>query len=360
MMLDRLKTWYDGFRGAGDHAITVPPMDGALRPNTALDEARTLFDWPSPDNVATDGDTAVFSSGAEVLRVRPGEAPVHLRTHPAPVTALAAHQGALATALATGEVLISGGPHDGQRLAASADLPISCPVALAFRDGDTLLIGNGSDRHDAGEWRHDLLTRTASGSVWQVDLKTGAAECLARNLAWPRGLLPLPEGVLVSEAWRARLVVLRPGAEPDPVSTELPAYPGGLSAAPDGGVFVSLFAPRRRLTELVMRETAYRDRMMAEIEPEYWISPSLRPMESYYEPLQGGTLKKLAMLKPWAPSRSYGLVLELDSSFDARRSFHSRADGTRHGISSTALIGGTLVVAATGGDVMVALDMEGV
>lgn len=359
-MLEGVKAWYDGLRGAGEHAITVPPMDGALRPNTALDEAETLFDWPSPDNAVAAGDTVYFSSGHDVERFRIGEVPVKVQTHPAPVSALGTHGSILATGLASGEVLISGGAHDGRRITASAELPISCPVAVAFRDADTLLIGNGSDRHDAGQWRHDLLTRTTAGSVWQVDLKTGTVECLARGLAWPRGLLPLRDGVLVSEAWRAQLVVLRPGAAPEAVSTELPAYPGGLTAAPAGGVFVSLFAPRRRLTELVMRETAYRERMMAEIEPEYWISPSLRPMESYYEPLQGGTLKKLAMLKPWAPSRSYGLVLELDSNFDARRSFHSRADGTRHGISSTALVGGTLVVAATGGDVMVALDMEGV
>lgn len=357
-MMQRLKSWYDGFCGAGEHAITVPPMDGALRPNNALEECPTLFTWPSPDNIVASGGHVWFSSDAEILSFAPGQSPQRIAAHDAPVAALAAHSGALAVALASGEVRISGGPHDGRILSRSANLPIHCPVSLAFRDDHTLLIGIGSDRHDASQWRHDLLTRTAAGSVWRVDLKTGHADCLAKGLAWPRGLVPLAEGVLVSEAWRSQLVVLRDGAAPAPVLTDLPAYPGGLTPSANGGYYLSLFAPRRRLTELVMREPSYRDRMMEEIEPEYWISPSLRPMESYYEPLQGGTLKKLAMLKPWAPSRSYGLVVELDDNLDALRSFHSRADGTRHGISSTALVGDRLLMAATGGDMIMAIETK--
>lgn len=357
MMLGRLKDWYDGFRGAGEYAITVPPMDGALRPNSALEQAEALLHWPAPDNIAATGHRIWFSAGSEVLGLSPDGAPERIASHDAAVTALAAQGEALATGLASGVVMISGGAHDGRRLTASADLPIRCPVALAFRGDDTLLVANGSARYEAAEWRHDLLTRGASGSVWQVDLRSGKAECMARNLAWPRGLAPLADGgVLVSEAWRSRLVVLRPGAAPQPVLTDLPAYPGGIAPSGAGGHFLCLFAPRRRLTELVMREPAYRDRMMAEIEPEYWISPSLRPMSSYYEPLQGGTLKKLAMIKPWAPSRSYGLIVELGPDLAPTRSFHSRADGTRHGISSCAVVGNRLIAAATGGDIVLAID----
>lgn len=358
-MLEQLRDWYDRFRGAGEYAITVPPMDGALRPNTALDKAETLHDWPSPDNIVASGNQVWFSSGADVLRFLPGEPPQKGAEHAAPVTAMAARGEALATALASGELIISGGPHDGRLLERSPGLPINCPVSLCFRDDDTLLIGNGSDKHSASEWRHDLMTRTSGGSVWQMNLRSGKAECLAERLAWPRGLAPLSDGgVLVSEAWQCRVIRLHPGAAPEPVLTDLPAYPGGLTPSAGGGFWLTLFAPRRRLTELVMREPAYRDRMMIEIEPEYWIAPSLRPMESYYEPLQGGTLKKLAMLKPWAPSRSYGLVLQLSDTLEPLRSFHSRADGRRHGISSCVEVGDRLLIAATGGDVVVALDTE--
>ena len=42
----------DVFRG---RAITIPPMDGPLRPNTALDEAAVLETAEAPDNLCFDG-----------------------------------------------------------------------------------------------------------------------------------------------------------------------------------------------------------------------------------------------------------------------------------------------------------------
>ena len=50
--------------------------------------------------------------------------------------------------------------------------------------------------------------------------------------------------------------------------------------------------------------------------------------------MQGGGLKQLGILKPWAPTRSYGLVVRRDAEGEPRASFHSRADGRRHGITS--------------------------
>lgn len=356
-MTNLLRSWYDRFRGAGDHAITLPPMDGALRPNRAIDEAHEMLAWPAPDNIVIARDGFWFSSGPDLLRFAPDSQAQVMASHESPISALAHHGGALAMGLATGSVYLLGGPHDGKRFAMAGGTALNCPVALAFRDADTLLVGNGSALHSPGEWRRDLLTRTVAGSLWQLDLRSGKAETLATDLAWPRGIAMVDSGgILVSEAWHARLSLLRPGKALEPVLADLPAYPGGIAPATDGGYWLALFAPRRRLTELVMREPSFRDRMMAEVEPEYWISPSLRPMESYYEPLQGGTLKKLAMLKPWAPSRSYGLVVRLGPDFDPRGSFHSRADGSRHGISTCAAAGGQLLLAATGGDAIVALE----
>ncbi len=357
-MTNLLRSWYDRLRGAGDHAITLPPMDGALRPNHAIDEAPEVLAWPAPDNIVAAAKDFWFSSGPDLLRASPGKKGAEVvASHETPVSALAHHGGTLAVGLAGGSVHLLGEPHDGKRFTAAGGAALNCPVALTFRDADTLLIGNGSAAHGPGEWRRDLLTRSATGTLWQLDLRSGKAETIATGLAWPRGIASVEGGgLLVSEAWRARLSLLRLGKAPEPVLADLPAYPGGIVAAPGGGYWLALFAPRRRLTELVMRESAFRERMMAEVEPEYWISPSLRPMESYYEPLQGGTLKKLAMLKPWAPSRSYGLVVRLGPDFSPLASFHSRADGTRHGISTCAVADGRLLLAATGGDAIVALD----
>ena len=43
--------------------------------------------------------------------------------------------------------------------------------------------------------------------------------------------------------------------------------------------------------------------------------------------------------KPWAPSRSYGLVVRLDAAMRPVASFHSRANGHRHGVTSAIEVG---------------------
>tara|TARA_B110000211_G_C14090175_1_gene558573 strand:- start:1544 stop:2623 length:1080 start_codon:yes stop_codon:yes gene_type:complete len=358
-VLKNLKSWYDGFRGSGDYAITVPPMDGALRPNNAIEEANRLVDWKTPDNVVVGGLTVWFSSKNDLICIEANKVPKIKASYDSPISALSEKDGALSVALTSGEITIIGGQYDKRHFKFSSQLPFNCPVAITFLDAGTLLIANGSSSHRPEEWRHDLLTNMTTGSIWQLDLNTGKVDCLADKLAWPCGLSPQEDGtLLISEAWRSQVILLRQDAKTEPVLTDLPAYPSGIIAAKDGGYWLTMFAPRRRLTELVMREPAYRDRMMAEIEPDYWISPSLKPMQSYYEPLQGGTLKKLAMLKPWAPSRSYGLVVRLSKDFGILSSYHSRADGTRHGISSCAEMNGQLLLASTGGDAIVSLNPE--
>ncbi len=356
-MTNVLRQWFDRFRGAGEYSITVPPMDSALRSNNALEEADRLFDWHEPTNLLHDGKSGYFSSGPRILTFDGSTSPQVVATCSSDVSAMARFGDTLAVGLDGGGIRLIGGSRDGATFAASSGFEVNCPIALAFNGPDRLVVANGSSQHRPSQWRHDLLLRNAKGSIWELNLETGKAQRLAAGLAWPYGVLPLADGSLVvSEAWRARLVKLSAGAAPVPVLTDLPAYPARILPKADGaGYWLPMFAPRRRIVELVMREPAYRNRMMAEIEPAYWIAPSLRPMESYYEPLQGGTLKKLAMLKPWAPSRSYGLVVELDQEFQPIRSFHSRADGTRHGISSCADLGDRLLVAATGGDIVISI-----
>jgi hypothetical protein len=42
---------------------------------------------------------------------------------------------------------------------------------------------------------------------------------------------------------------------PRPLLSDLPAYPGRIAPAPDGGFWLALFAPRNQLVEFVLRET---------------------------------------------------------------------------------------------------------
>ena len=88
-----------------------------------------------------------------------------------------------------------------------------------------------------------------------------------------------------------------------------------------------MFAPRSQLVEFVLREPAYRRRMMAEVPRPFWMAPKLRSGRSFYEPLQGGGVKHLGILKPWAPTLSCGLCVRLDRNCSSRASLHSRADG---------------------------------
>ena len=48
--------------------------------------------------------------------------------------------------------------------------------------------------------------------------------------------------------------------------------------------------------------------------------------------MQGAHLKMMGVVKPWAPPRSYGLVIRLDEQGLIRYSLHSRFDGKHHGI----------------------------
>jgi hypothetical protein len=86
------------------------------------------------------------------------------------------------------------------------------------------------------------------------------------------------------------------------------------------------------------------------------VAPSLHPSSTFLEPLQGGAQKHLGMLKPWAPTRSYGLVVRLDAAFRPVASWHSRADGTRHGVFTCLPDGETVLAASKGGNGIVALE----
>ena len=78
------------------------------------------------------------------------------------------------------------------------------------------------------------------------------------------------------------------------------------------------------------------------------IAPSLRATGSYLEPLQGGGIKKLGIVKPWAPPRSYGLVVRIDSSGDIVESLHSRVGGSCHGVTAARPAGGRLYIVSKG------------
>ena len=92
---------------------------------------------------------------------------------------------------------------------------------------------------------------------------------------------------------------LREGKRGAPVVSRLPCYPSRLAPAADGGYWLTAFTCRTQLVEFVLRQKAYRIRMMKEIDPRYWIAPALTSGNTFLEPLQGAHLKMRGIHKPW-------------------------------------------------------------
>jgi hypothetical protein len=347
----------DFFRGK---AVTIPPMDGALKPNTALEEANLVSEVPMPDNLVVDEEAMLFSSSNRLFSV-PAESEVRasqLARFEVPITALAVSPGGhMAIGLDDGQVLVWDGLGEKRSVKLPADF--SCPTALAFADEATLVIAQGSSRNKPSDWALDLMQKNASGAVWRVTLDNDGgndtATRLANGLAFPYGLLLRENGeIIISESWRHRLLRLKDGGV-QPILAKLPGYPARLTPAGDGGAWLTLFAPRNRMIEFVLQEDGYRRDMLAEVPREFWIAPALSSGSSFLEPLQCGGVKTMGVHKPWSPSRSYGLVVRLDKNLQPIASFHSRANGCRHGVTSVVEFAGVLVVAAKGGNALLAL-----
>jgi hypothetical protein len=351
-MIGSLSRAFDNLFGRGDAAVTVPPLDGAMRPNRALDETG----WRSPladvDCLAVRDGVVVASSGKTVHVLGQDGRWSQREEHGAPIACIATvDANGLAVATADGEIAIVGGAFDGRRYRANA--AVSCITALAHADGG-LFVANGSATNAVGDWQKDLLERNASGSVWRIDLASGESKRLAGGLVWPAGLAHDGQSLVVSEAWKHRLIRIGLGGrgQAEPIQIDLPGYPGRLSRSA-GGWWLAMFAPRSQLVEFVLREPAYRKRMMAEVHRDYWVVPKLKSGRSYYEPLQGGGVKHLGLLKPWAPTMSFGMCVGLDPLFRPRFSLQSRADGNTHGVTSIVEHQGMAFAAARGDGVVV-------
>lgn len=340
---------------------TVPSMDGALRPNQELDRAEVVASCDAPDNLIEVGNRFLFSCGNELLSWHGrGKGTIVARRFDGEIIALAASpDGGIAVALKERGITIVGGGHDGVQLSGIGPKQLTAITAMAFVDADTLIVCIGSERLGVNDWQRDLLEGGESGSVWKIFVKSQALVRVAQKLAYPAGVLLRGDRLVVSEAWRHRLIELPLAGEGrmSLILDDLPGYPGRLSARPDAGAWLSVFAPRSQLVEFVLREQAFRRHMMDRIEKCYWIAPSLRAGRSFKEPMQVGAVKTLGMHKPWAPTRSYGLAVRLDDDFMPVQSLHSRADGIRHGVTSCVEIDGRLIATCRGDGVVVAADL---
>jgi hypothetical protein len=338
----------DLFRGK---AVTIPPLDGAFRPNTQLDDAASVTPLGEADNIAQTPEGPVASSGNALYRLGRAGGPALLKSFDARVTALAVSaSGETAVALDSGKLYVD---DREEKLPAG----IGCITALSYAPDGTLWLANGSADRAASQWSADLMRHGASGSVWKKSAGAGTFDRIAGGLAFPYGVLPAGNGVVVAESWRHRLLRYDGTATGSIVIDNLPGYPARLAATADGGAWLALFAPRNRLIEFVLQEEHYRLDMLEQVPVPYWIAPALSSGRSFLEPLQCGGIKTMGVHKPRSPSRSFGLVVRLDAKMQPLFSLHSRANGRRHGICSAFEQNGRLWVASKGGDCVLDIDL---
>ena len=334
------------FFNPGEAELNVPPLEGPLKPNDALGAATLVVELPEVDNLALQGGDVVFTAGAELWKVDPteGKGAAKVRAFDHPVTALATlADGGLAVGLDGNGILLVGGQNDGVAITELDGHKLVAVTDLAEIDG-ALWVTEGSVERPASHWVHDLMNKRRTGRVSRFALaagKPGQGTVIAAKLGWPAGVARAAGGeVLVSLAWEHRLVrysalgATSGNAKAAIAVKNLPGYPGRLRRARTGGYWLTVFAMRTKLVELVLQEDEYRTRMMNEIEPRYWVAPALAALDDHWEPLQGGGIKQLGIIKPWAPPRSYGLLVRLDENGEPVGSYHSRAGERRHGITS--------------------------
>jgi hypothetical protein len=356
--MNPLKKAMDRWLGRGEASITTPPMDGAFRPNDLLDSAAIALETPSPEGLAITSLGLIVSSGRSLLRVDQPGGPAAAAFDQEISALVGLPDGGAAVGLIDGRIAFVGGQHGGKTIAAIPEA--KCITALAAARDGALLVVNGSATNSPGDWKRDLMEKNASGSLWRLDPGSGARTRLAANLAYPNGVIEENGSIVVVESWRCALTRISPGANgrTAPVLESLPAYPARLSRGDDKTIWLALFAPRSQLVEFVLSEDRFRQRMIDEIDADHWVAPSLRSGRSPLEPTQQGGVKQLGVLKPWSPTRSYGLVARLDNAYRPIASLHSRANGRRHGVTSCVACDGRLYFTAKGDGIVASCAYE--
>lgn len=348
-MISMAREWLDRMLGRGSASISVPIFDGVLKPNRLLDEAAVLGEFEAPEDLATDGQALYVADGARVWRVGADGARTEAASLPGHVTALAClPDGGFAVAIDGREVRIVGGAHDGRHWSDVAGRPLVAANAIAVEPDGSLLVTDGSATRGCEQWCHDLMELGRSGRICRLGADGGSDE-LEGGTEYAFGALHAHDGAWYSETWRHRVRRVSASGERDRIVVDqLPGYPARMSPAAGGGAWLTLFAGRTQLVEFVLREPAYRRRMIAEIDPRYWIAPAMSMFVNHLEPLQGAAVKQMGVLKPWAPPRAYGLVVRLDANGMPTHSLHSRVDGHHHGVVAALELDGVLYVLSKG------------
>jgi hypothetical protein len=357
-MLKQLKRVRDRFFGAGETNTSVPVLDGPLKPNHSLEIAEVFFEADGLDDLCITADGRLMvTSGAEVLSVDESGKSQTIAKLDEPIQAITAYRDGLVAAT-SGTLHFIGGQLDGKQFQLATAPFAGCINAMCEHPDGSIVISEGSALHLHAEWTKDLLSDGASGRILQYQPENDKLHMIQQGLKYAYGVLVDTQGaVYTSESWGHRIVQMAQGRSRN-VYQDLPGYPSRLIKAQEGGYWLTVFAPRNQLVEFVLRETGFKNEMMAKVESKYWIAPALSSGHDFIEPMQQGGVRQMGVLKPWAPARSYGLVVRLDADFQPQYSLHSRVGGYHHGVTAVAEFHGALLVLSKGANKVLRLPLS--
>ena len=314
------------------------------------------FRWRSPKRSAwTATGSSWFRPGSDVLRIRQwGQQPELWGSFDASVSALSASEGGrVAVGLSGGRIVVrnaSGEPLSGWTSSSSPRAVADC---LFLSEDELAAVDHGYGPEEPilslAPW--DPVPR---GQVIGIS-RSGETRVIAAGLHCPMGIARGPDGALVlTELERARVVE----ASGRVLQAGYPAYLGRIRKI-DNGFALACWSRRDPLIEFLKTEREFVARMKATIDPRHWISPRTTPEFSHDFPIELGATRLFGEIKPWAPSFSYGLVIETDRAMMPVASAHSRANGFRHAISDVALWNGSLIAVSRASEEILKFDPAG-
>jgi hypothetical protein len=324
-------------------------LEGVLGPNNRLDEAAG-FPASSPEALCvTPTGHLLFTAGAAIHALPAwGGVPAPWKAFDRAVTALGCSPGGrIAVGVADGRIAVfepSGQPSAGWPVPAELLSIADC----LFLSEDELAIVDPGYRTDENILSVAPWDSSEQGKVLIVR-HSGEARTLIGGLHCPMGICRDAKGeVIITELERARIIdgsgVVR--------QSGYPAYVGRIRRTVAGYVLACL-ARRDPLIEFLKTEQDFVAEMKAKIPARSWIAPRLSPDFSHGFPIELGATRLFGEVKPWAPSFSYGLVIELDHALMPTASAHSRANGRRHAISDATVWNGDLIaVSKASGEIL--------
>jgi Strictosidine synthase len=338
----------------------IPPLDGAFSPNDRLDACITIGDpLPGLDDAVADTSGAIYvSAGKRVLKLSGSgfEARQLVAEFDGEAGGLAMHPDGRLLVCVAGRGLAAIDPAkpqplwlervEGQSLAGLLSV-------TAAPDGRIFAV-EGSAGRLPNQWRHDLMEKRSNGRLIVCDARLASARVELSGLRYPYGVSVAADSnsLWLTESWSHRVsrMPLRSSGpqQREVVLRNLPGYPARIHSDGRGGFYLGVFARRTHLIEFVLKEDDFREEMMATVAPDYWVAPAFAGGADCLEPMQIGSVKALGIQKPWAPPRSYGLLVQLDADGEAIDSIHSQAGGRFHGITGACATEQGTVITARG------------